>query len=165
MTRGQAREPVHRRVICVPDGKRLARSSTLRVRVPTPVHFVCTLPVSGGNGATSPSQFSSTSLPIPSAAPGCTEASSSLQSCGSGVPSWSRSVITASKPGAVLVDAVARDVDGAGVDGRVGVVAVGRVADAVAVRVALHLLTRDAHVRVVGDRRVMAVAAVDLLEA
>src|SRR4051794_41777348 len=99
MTRGQAREPVHRRVICVPVGKRLARSSTLRVRVPTPVHFVCTLPVSGGNGATSPSQFSSTSLPIRSAAPGGTAASSSSQSWGSGVPAGGGAGVTAAPPG------------------------------------------------------------------
>ena len=66
---------------------------------------------------------------------------------------------------AVLVDPVVGDVDRARVDRRVGVVAVGGQAHAVAVGVALDLLAGDARVGVVGDRGVVAVAAVDLLGA
>ena len=64
---------------------------------------------------------------------------------------------------AVLVDAVVGDVGRARPQARVGVVAVGGAADAVEVRVALDLLARAARVGVVGDRRVVAVAAVDVL--
>ena len=106
-----------------------------------------------------PSQFSSTALPITSVAPGRTAAVVSSQSCGRGDAVGVAVEVDGVDARAVLVDAVVRDVDGAGVDARVGVVAVGREADAVEVRVALDLLAGVARVAVVGDRGVVAGAA------
>src|SRR4029450_4277685 len=67
---GHALEPVHLSVITVVGGKPLATSVRLRVPLPTPRHVPTTLPVSGGNGTTRPSQFSSTVLPVISLAVG-----------------------------------------------------------------------------------------------
>ena len=156
---------MHRTSILVPFGKSLAVSFKLSVREPDGAHRLPTIPASAGNGAISVSQFSSTPLPITSRAPGWIARSVSLQSCGRGEPSPSASRFGRVGARAVLVDAVVRHVDGAGVDPRVGVVAVGGAAHAVAVGVALDLLARAPRVAVVADRGVVAGAAVDLLGA
>ena len=149
------------------SGPGTACATRRRLRVPEPAaaHRFAIEPGSGGNGSTTPSQFSSTPLPRTSRAPGWIAGSASLQSCGRGEPSRVAVEVRRVGAGAVLVDAVVRDVDRAGVDRGVGVVAVGRAAHAVAVGVALDLLARDARVGVVGDRGVVAGAAVDLLGA
>ena len=159
------RRPVQRSSIAVLAANRLGVNLTLLVLEPAASHAVRTAPMTGGNGSLRPSQFSSTSLPISSGSAGADR--------GDGVVAIlraRRAVAVAVglggvAAGAVLVDPVVGDVGGARADRGLGVVAVGGPPDAVAVGVALDLLTRDPGVGVVGDRGVVAAAAVDPLGA
>ena len=137
----------------------------MRVREPARLHVPETEPTSGGNGSITPSQFSSTLLPMISRAPGRIDRVGVVAVLGPRRAVAVAVAVDRVDAVAVLVDPVVGDVDGARVDGRVRVVAIGRPADAVAVRVALDLLAGDASVGVVGDRGVVPVAAVDLLGA
>ena len=162
---GQPR-PEQRMSIRVPRGKFLAVSFRFTVREPDGAQRLPTRPSIAGNGTISVSQFSSTLVADDLASRrGGSARLASLQSCGRGGAVAVDVEVGGVGAGAVLVDPVVGDVDGAGVDRRVGVVAVGGAADAVAVGVALDLLAGDAGVAVVGDRGVVAVAAVDLLGA
>ena len=122
--------------------------------------------VIGGNGSIRPSQFSSTSLPIASgqrrAGPRrrrrCSPAGAACRR-GRG-----RRLIASTPEQSSSIPLSGTSV-APGPDRRARVVAVGGTADAVAVRVALDLLARDPRVGVVGDRRVVAAAAVDLASA
>ena len=147
----------------VPLGRSRAVSVRLTVRRPAGAQALRTTPPRPRKSSARVSQFSSTAFPAISRAPGRMAALPSSQSCGRGEPSPSTSRFVASTPVAVLVDPVVGHVGRARPDPRVGVVAVGRPADAVAVGVALDLLAGDARVRVVADRGVVAGAAVDLL--
>ena len=118
-----------------------------------------------GKGTIRVSQFSSTPLPARSRAPGRIAGLASLQSCGRGEPSPSTSRLVASVPEQSWSTPSSGRVGDAGADPRVGVVAVGGPAHAVAVGVALDLLARAAGVAVVADRGVVPGAALDQLGA